>query len=155
MEWTSLKEYLESCSSSFELAERGVRDVEFDWFARDTNGAVAMLTSGAQVLVPRVVLQDKAAYLLVCTTFYRLPERGEAQLKRSGSGDFEEWVSASRRGLYAYDWDEGGRLQDSYAIVSVPERPILAEELGGPSVGLASFAGDFSRAFQVTASDFG
>lgn len=154
MRWESLEDYLASCSTSFDLAERAVRDVEFDWFACDSKRNIAMLTTGAQLLAPRVVFRDKKRYLSTCATFYQTPERGEGMLKRSGKFDFEEWLIASRRGFYAYDWNDDPQFNDTYAIVAVPTSPIFVDELGSAAVDLVHFAGDFACAPMVTLADF-
>ena len=150
-----LEDYLEGCSESFDLAERGVRDVDFDWFSRDTQGSVALLTTGGHLVVPRSVFRSKDAYLRVCEVFYRTPERGQALLKQAEPGDFEDWLAASRRGFYGYDWNNDTRVSDTYSLVSVPAKPISVTELPEVAEYLVRFSGAFSTASTVSAADFG
>lgn len=150
----SLDDYLDGCSESFDLAARGTRDVEFDWFARDAVGNLALLTTGGHLAVPLEVLRDKEAYLRVCAAFHQLPERGTASLKRPGVGDFEDWLRASRRGLYSYDWNHDLALKDVYCVVATPTSAVPVTELSAAGVGLLTFAGTFAEAERVAVSQF-
>jgi hypothetical protein len=83
---------------------------EFDWFAADESGQVAIFATGGGGPVPAQVLTDAAFHDAV----------GD-QIDVSGWGTDAVWSSYARAGLFAYDWDE---RRNCYSRVAVPAQPV-------------------------------
>lgn len=83
---------------------------EFDWFAADESGHVAIFATGGSGPVPAQVVTDAAFHDAV----------GD-QIEVSGWGTDQVWSSYARAGLFAYDWDA---RRNCYARVAVPAQPV-------------------------------
>jgi hypothetical protein len=83
---------------------------EFDWFAADESGQVAIFATGGSGPVPAQVLTDAVFH----------DELGD-QIEVSGWGTDEVWTSYARAGLFAYDWDE---RHHCYSRVAAPAQPV-------------------------------
>jgi hypothetical protein len=69
---------------------------EFDWFAMDRTGRVAMFATAGAGTVPEMVLADYLAHDRVSEAF---------PVEHFGSE--RVWDAYARLGLYVYDWDHG------------------------------------------------
>lgn len=83
---------------------------EFDWFARDTAGNIAIFATAGMGPVPQIVLAAIEVH----------EHTGEAILA-SGWGTPEVWTSYSLAGLYVYDWSNDN---GSYVRVAIPAGPV-------------------------------
>ncbi len=95
---------------------------EFDWFAVDKSGEVAVFASAGVGPVPsqgRAAAEDHDAI-------------GE-QIVVTGWGTKTVWESYARVGLFAYDWDD---QRHCYSRVAQPDQPVNE----GLSVRLAAIA---------------
>jgi hypothetical protein len=79
---------------------------EFDWFASDKDGRLALFATNGNGSVPESVLASVKAH----------DELGSS-LAVVGWGTPAVWQSYARSGLYAFDWSEE---QGSYVRVAVP-----------------------------------
>jgi hypothetical protein len=102
--------------------------LEFDWFAIDGDGLLALCSSAGYGEIPAEVLH-------ACTTkeqpdrhiaelIARLPERGRYATEGRGPGWCEEWKQLGHRGLFVYDWRH---WQGPYERIVVPDTPVKAE----------------------------
>jgi len=120
-------------------------ELDLDWFALDSAGAVGHFTTGGCGALPRSVATscdaDRQAlrdYLL------SLPDAGralfntawDAQIRltpqnRAAPGEvFRPWLRSAARGLYAFDYVEDRRRRPRpYRVVARPEVPLKADEL--------------------------
>ncbi|MFC0682915.1 hypothetical protein ACFFGH_34235 [Lysobacter korlensis] len=113
---------------------------EFDWFARDAAGRIALFATGGSGPIPELVFQaieshDAAADLVPV----------------SGWGSPAVWQSYSSAGLYAYDWVDGA---DAYRRVATPAgtvSPAVAAAVA--DVPLPTFHSEFTRALEVRLGD--
>ena len=97
--------------------------LDFEWFAADTEGRVAFLTSGGFGPVPLAVFQSRPAYEAVRACLLGQP---------SGQPPESCWAAGARRGLYTYDWDarQGQPMpRRPYRRQACPTVPILLIEL--------------------------
>lgn len=111
---------------------------EFDWFATDRDGCVALFATAGSGPIPKAVLDVAEAHSAV----------GDS-LEVTGLGTTAVWHSYSRAGLYAYDWSD---VQGCYVQVAEPSAPMLANLTSAISSipGLPNLALSFSRAAAVT-----
>ena len=93
-------------SSSVEIHGR-----EFDWFALDTSGAVAIFATAGFGPAPESVLRCAAAHDAVSE---KIPVRG--------FGTIQVWQSYSAAGIFAYDWNDS---EGTYHQVASPDAPLL------------------------------
>jgi hypothetical protein len=80
--------------------------VEFDWFAIDQDGFIALFATAGSGPVPASVLASTSAY-----------EAIGGSISVSGFGSSAVWQSYAQAGLYAYDWSGA---QASYVRVAEP-----------------------------------
>ena len=91
----------------------GIEGREFDWYAVDNAGRIAVFATAGSGPIPSPVRVSIQAHNDVSDTF-----------EVSGWGTPQVWESYSRVGLFAYDW----RASDScYVRVAVPAQAPSAE----------------------------
>ena len=107
---------------------RDIRGIEFDWFAIDRDGRVALFATAGNGPVPTSVLAASEAHDKI----------GEA-ISVSGLGTLAVWKSYAQAGLYAYDWSDlkgsyvrvaepspGAKFEQAHAVTAIPGLPRLA-----------------------------
>lgn len=107
--------------------------VEFDWFAIDSSGFLALCSSAGFGPIPDSVLAvatpttrpDDATDDLLNV----LPERGQAVPEGRGPGTCEEWRALARRGFFVYDWRH---RQGPYERVIHPSAPLRVSACRNP-----------------------
>jgi hypothetical protein len=117
----------------YDSAAQGRRPTsDFEWYAVDRTGRVALLTSAGFGAVPMLVFRDNGTYYLASHFFRSLPVRGGHVLLVAGKGDASGWQSAADRGLFGYDWDSpSGQYVAGhpYRLVTAPESPLTLADL--------------------------
>jgi len=117
----------------FNSAAEGARPFDdFEWYAVDSRGQIAFLTSAGFAAIPMLVFRDKEAYFSAAHHFESLPVRCTHRLIVSGPYDWSSWIEAANRGLFAYDWrpTAGQYVPDKpYQLMAKPERPLLLTEI--------------------------
>lgn len=113
-----------------------IRGREFDWFAQDQGGAIAIFATAGVGPVPQLVLSGTEAH-----------DSLSGAIPMSGWGSLRVWESYASAGLYAYDWDD---VKGHYLRVAEPVAPLLghAERLLG-GMRLPVLAKRFSAAIEV------
>lgn len=86
---------------------------EFDWFALDTDGNIALLASGGLGKVPTAVQQHYQAYDLITQEFV-LPHLGS----------LEVWQDYASYGFYVFDWVP---YQGPYQRVAIPHQSLAVD----------------------------
>jgi hypothetical protein len=97
---------------------------EFDWYAVDSIGAIALFVCGFTV-VPNLIFEDEVKYLKIISYFENLPFFAKAHLssgyesKKSKSlNGFANQILEAERGIYVfYDKD----YSSVYELIAVPE----------------------------------
>ena len=106
---------------------------DFEWFALDRNGHVAILTAAGEGVIPRAVFRSREAYFLHHRTLLSLPRTGTATRVADLPGDLSFWTEAAERGLYGYDWTNHPLgtpgFATNYVRVAVPASPITVNNL--------------------------
>lgn len=106
--------------------------IEWDWFACDQDGHVALIASGGSGQVPRALLAHEAAILALLDHL------------EIGS-DGESWRVAADRGFFGFDVDVRG---GPFRRVAVPKRPLTLDEIQEPHrrlIARATVRGSFAR----------
>lgn len=85
---------------------RDIQGLEFDWFAMDLDGCVALFATAGRGPIPSSVFEAIDAHIAI----------GE-YLPVSGLGSIAVWQSYAVAGLYAFDWSES---LDRYIRVAEP-----------------------------------
>jgi hypothetical protein len=88
---------------------------EFDWYASDHDGHVALLSTAGNGLVPTVVLQT-AADVDLLDQYFQVPDPAR--------GVWEEFAAL---GLYVYDC--GSLHEETYRRLAVPASPLRQGDL--------------------------
>lgn len=118
-----------------------LRGLEFDWFAVDESGQVALFATAGCGPIPRQILAVAE-------------QHGEIsdQIAVEGWGSNAVWRSYAKVGLFAYDWDDQAQ---GYARVAVPDQSLDAVLSAGTTrLSLPRFPGSFCDRVQFKESDF-
>ena len=117
-----------------------VQGREFDWFARDSSGALALFATAGSGAVPDCVLEAS-----------ELHDSANGLIPVSGWGSPQVWASYTAAGLFAYDWHEpSGR----YRRVASPDGPALSALLAAlGAVKLPALSGHFSQFLELGLGD--
>lgn len=97
--------------------------LEFDWFARDADGFVALLSSAGWGPVPDAVFEHYEAQMSIERALCNLC--GISELADIPRG----FQALLHRGLFAYDWH---KTYGPYRRFGVPTTPTLATDLALP-----------------------
>ncbi len=107
--------------------------LDFEWYATDADGRVALLTSSGYGPVPLAVFQSRTAYETVRSFLLGLPVGSGSVV---GPPPGSAWEKAAReaagRGLYVYDWDacQGQPIpRRPYRLQATPSEPLQVEQL--------------------------
>lgn len=110
---------------------------EFDWFARDSSGALAILATAGSGDVPSSVLEELEFH-----------DATNELIPVSGWGSPAVWESYAAVGLFAYDWHAASR---TYRRVTSPCGPMLASLRAAlDEARLAKFNGQFSQTVELS-----
>lgn len=110
---------------------------EFDWFAIDSQGNLAMFSTAGEGFIPKAVSEYVALYEAV-SDLLEAPNTGTAQV----------WNDYSAQGLYVFDWSILGGPYVRSALPSMPP----AEELRSRIVAITElpiFSGSFANLRQL------
>ena len=116
---------------------------EFDWFAVDANGHVAVLENAGHLPVPPEILEHPESILSLHMAVARHAPESEIMPNDS--------LAYASKGLFVYDWS--GRAVDQrkgrYSRIAVPSAAIKAEDLFAPLnqhhyAAVYEFSGRFS-----------
>jgi hypothetical protein len=103
------------------LKREDVWGIEFDWWATDQDGHIAIFCSAGYGPIPLAALEDPRATAdadVAALLIDGLPSRGRWRAEGRGPGECREWVQLAERGLYVFDW---APYHGPYDRVVVPE----------------------------------
>ena len=110
---------------------------EFDWFAQDAEGHVALFSTGGFAPVPRTV-----------QAHYQGHDRAASSIEVPHWGSLSVWKDYARQGLYVFDWvpNVGPYLQ-----LEQPEgeMPAALQHLLLQITGLPQFTGVFRQVTSI------
>jgi len=101
--------------------------IEFDWFAIDKLGQVAVFSSVTSGYIPEKVFSSYETFAGLTSLLNALPRFANVQIVTKELGGMDLWLEWSQRGLYAYDYIDVHRTMkfDRYDLIAVPEQPLL------------------------------
>jgi hypothetical protein len=108
--------------------------IEFDWYARDRVGMVAVFSSYGLGAIPNAAKPCRDSYNDLYELVHSLPEITEAILVYKGGGRFVDWLKYSRQGLFGYDYQDAHRVSPlgGYDLLTSPVCPIHIDSLRLP-----------------------
>ena len=113
---------------------------EFDWFARDAAGRIALFATGGSGPIPESVFRTLAGH-----------DSAAELVPISGWGSLAVWQSYASAGLYAYDWNDSSGV---YGRVAVPAGPVsCAVAAALVEMPLPILQGEFTQALEVRLGD--
>src|SRR5262249_15387990 len=144
---------------------------EFDWYASDSAGHVAMFSTAGFGWVPTAVFRSPSDYLHVHEYFRNASPSTTARLMRKDAPIerpvwkraldllrtnygavpplrpcYDDWLEMAARGLFTYDFDYGADAPAIYRILALPAEPlhleILPESIRQWLIGI-QFPGNF------------
>lgn len=80
---------------------------EFDWFAKDEFGAIALFSTAGLGDIPVIVIENHKAYDAISDS-----------LESPNFGTVTVWNDFAAQGLYVFDWNESSRCYRRLAIPS-------------------------------------
>jgi hypothetical protein len=107
------------------------RGTDYEWYASDAVGHVAVFATADIGPMPVVLLGDLSLTDSLMVAVRRLPARGRATMLVSLPRP-DDFIHFASRGLFAYDWQDVHRTRgfsDRYEMLSRPDTPILVSEL--------------------------
>ena len=105
---------------------------EFDWFAFDKKGQIAIFTSVDSGIVPTQVWESYEAYGNTLNFFLNLqPKKNFQQLLDSNPGAEEDYKEYAKTGIFAYRYSslDFGRTHDLFQLQAEPDIPLLSEKI--------------------------
>ena len=91
---------------------------EFDWFASDRRGQVAVFSVGGLGDVPDTVLVDRSRYLTVVECLVQLPRRCEPILITRRTGQYDDWLAYASVGLFGFDCGSRRDKPSTYEVLA-------------------------------------
>lgn len=103
---------------------------DLEWFAIDQNHKILRFTSGGYGAVPEFVCESHERTEVLCAYFEALPDITEGRiLHRLARGFLEDYIAASRKGLYCFDACDGIKYTSAYTKITSPERALYYDDL--------------------------
>lgn len=104
---------------------------EFDWFAVDLSGFLAVFSNAGRGPVPASVWANRVPYNALVEACAKLPTAFAIEKVFEGSGTYSDWWNYAARGLYAFDFQDVHRTKPlrAYDLMARPQLPIRANEL--------------------------
>jgi hypothetical protein len=106
--------------------------IEFDWFARDVAGCLAVLSSFGIGPSPAIVRASRPDFNAVLRLFSQLEETTTAIVDPMASGRTVDWEHYARRGIFGYDNADINGGDPRYERIASPKDPLPFRELSIP-----------------------
>jgi len=118
-------------SESWDAIKAQSGQIEFDWFARDAQGHIAVLSSFGVGPSPVIVRGSRVLFNALLRRFWDLPESTNSHLEPNhGLKRTYDWEYYARLGLFAYDNARVHGGPPVYRRIAKPEAPIVFAALG-------------------------
>lgn len=104
--------------------------LERDWIAVNPDGQVGFFSTAGFGPIPENVLEE--AFLeRAFEAITDLPVVSDFELVCPSEGDITDWTSVAKRGIFAFDWNNSGKV---FNLIVKPTSPILVESLEYPDL---------------------
>jgi len=110
-----------------ELAKYQAAGWQFEWFARDIDGHLAVLNSAGEGPIPGVIWNHLREYNALATRINSLPTN-ESKLVFKGGGYCQDWLDYAGMGLFAFDYHDA--KLGGYELMARPTSPVNCSALG-------------------------
>ena len=120
---------------AFDAAAAGAAYNDFEWYAIDAEGHLAVFTSAGYGPIPRSIFSSRDAYVALASIVENRPLSSWCTLNTHSEGDLAYWVESARRGLFGYDWTAqagSAGAKATYQWMATPEVGMTVEELPRP-----------------------
>lgn len=107
---------------------------DFEWFAIDSKGHVAFLSSAGFAAIPLLVFRSRKQYFSCASYFKHLPARCDIT-EHFPCAHVESWAQPAQRGMFVYDYSsEAGEYGchvagKPYRRLASPSLPLTLSEL--------------------------
>lgn len=98
---------------------------EFDWLAVDRGGRIGYFATAGAGPLPDIVVANAAAFETLYEDVLAVPAFCEAFVVVDTTRNVSEWIEASRRGLFAFDWR---RERNCYELIARPAEPLVISD---------------------------
>lgn len=105
---------------------------EFDWYALDRKGHLAVFTTAGLGPVPGAIWAHREKFYALATAVDGLPAADAFEKMFSGPGNHLEWCDLARKGLFAFDYYDVHRKTNrlhGYDLIARPGNPVPASQL--------------------------
>lgn len=104
---------------------------EFDWFALDIRGHLAVFTTAGMGPVPAVIWANREKFYLLETAISGLVESDTFKKVLTAPGNHVHWFDFARKGLFAFDYHDVHRTNRLYGydLIAQPGNPVPASQL--------------------------
>ena len=127
------KEFVTNKKTWTESVKSGAYTQELDWFAIDQRGQVGVFSAINEAPIPCQVGTSYELFKELESVILGLPKICDAQLISQANGNLSDWLNYSRKGLFAFDYQDVHRSIENklkqYDLISVPSKALHASEL--------------------------
>ena len=104
---------------------------EFDWYALDREGHLAIFTTAGLGPVPAAIWAHREKFYALETAVKGLPDTDTFEKVFCGPGNHSEWCDLARKGLFAFDYHDIHRTNrlHLYDLMARPANPVPASVL--------------------------
>jgi hypothetical protein len=116
----------------FDATAAGAAFYDFEWYAADASGQLAVFTSAGLGPIPQSVFSSRDAYVALVSFLENRPLSPMCTLNPNAEGDLWFWAESARRGLFGYDWNApaGSRTARApYRWIATPEVSLSVDAL--------------------------
>jgi hypothetical protein len=119
-------------SEQWDVLINKIYNIEFDWVGVDKIGQIAIFSSFNAAYIPEKVLLSFEKYLHLSSAVNNLLDITESIIVTKQIGNFNDWSAYSKKGLYAYDYQDSQRTikLEQYDLISKPKESLNIQSLG-------------------------
>jgi hypothetical protein len=105
--------------------------VEFDWYALDREGHLAVFTTAGSGPVPAAIWDRREEFHALEAAVDALTAAADFEEVYAGYGNYLEWHDLARKGLFAFDYQDVHRTRQlhHYDLMARPVNPVSAAQL--------------------------
>ena len=101
--------------------------IDFEWYAVDAIGQMAMFTSAGSEYFPNVFFDNVGLRNNCWEILSPLPAMTSFRICNSDNGIINDWIKAAKAGFYAYDYDICG--DSGHMLICSPDNPINVKSI--------------------------
>ena len=104
---------------------------ELDWIATDKTGQIGIFSAIMDAPIPKQIRHSFELFKELQELIAKLPENSTTNQVITNSGDFSCWLKYSRKGLFAFDFQDVHRIDklNQYDLIATPSPPLNIKDL--------------------------